>query len=91
MKTLLILILIAAVIGGGVWIATKYFGAFSDTDKDGIPDKVEDTYAKGKAAVKETKRRARNVKKELGDVVDQAKDVVDAAKGGSRRGRKPKS
>ena len=91
MKTLFIIILILAAIAGGVWVATKYFGLFSDSDKDGIPDEVEETVAKGKAVVEETKRRARRVKEELGDVVDQAKDVVEAAKGSTRRGRKPKA
>ena len=42
MKTILVIILVLAVIAGGVWVATKYFGLFSDADKDGIPDEVED-------------------------------------------------
>jgi len=89
MKTILVIILIAAVIAGGIYVATKYFGVFTDNDKDGIPDKVEDTAA-------EVKKRARRVKEELKDVADAAKDVanqagdvVKAAKGGPRRGRKP--
>jgi hypothetical protein len=98
MKTLFIIILVAALIAGAIWVATKYFGLFSDSDKDGIPDEVEDAVAKGKAVVKETKRRAKLVKQELGDVadsakdvIDQTKDVLDAAKGKPRRGRKPKA
>jgi hypothetical protein len=90
MKTILVIILVAAVIAGAIWVATKYFGLFSDKDKDGIPDKVED-------AVDEVKTRAKRVKEELKDVVDsakdvvaQSKDVVDAAKGGTRKGRKPR-
>lgn len=89
MNTILVIIGIVVIAGGGVWVATKYFGAFSDVDKDGIPDKVEDT-------AKEVKRRARRVKEELKDVKDAAKDVIDqvgdvagAAKGKPRKGRKP--
>ena len=50
-----------------------------------------------KFAAKEVKRRAKNVKKELGDVVEAAKevgnqlgDVGAAAKGKKRQGRKKK-
>jgi len=91
MKTILVIILVAAVVAGAIWVATKYFGLFSDADKDGIPDKVEETAA-------EVKDRARRVKEELKDVADAAKDVVaqagdvvDAAKGGTRKGRKPRA
>ena len=65
-------------------------GKINDRDGDLIPDEVEDT-------VKEVKRRAKNVKKELKDVgvaaknlASQSKDVIDAAKGKKRKGRKPK-
>lgn len=102
MKTILVIILVAAVVAGAIWVATKYFGLFSDADKDGIPDEVEEKVEEAKTAVKKTttevKRRARRVKEELKDVADAAKDVVeqagdvvDAAKGGSRKGRKPRS
>ena len=91
MKTFLIIIAVLALIGGVIWVSTKYFGLFSDQDKDGIPDEVEDT-------VKEVKRRAKRVKEELKDVKDAAKDVADqvgdiagAVKGKPRKGRKPKS
>ena len=92
MKTIFIIVLVLAVIAGAVWVGTKFFGLAKDEDKDGIPDKVEDT-------AKEVKRRAQRVKEELKDVADAAKDVVaqagdvvDAAKGGStRKGRKPAS
>ena len=64
---------------------------FTDKDKDGIPDEVEDS-------VKEVKRRAKRVKEELKDVVEAAKDVVDqagdigsAVKGKPRKGRKPRA
>lgn len=91
MKTILIIVLVVAVVAGAVWVGTKFFGLAKDEDKDGIPDKVEDT-------AKEVKRRAKRVKEELRDVADAAKDVVeqagdvvDAAKGGTtRRGRKPR-
>jgi len=96
MKTILVIILVAAVVAGAIWVATKYFGLFSDSDKDGIPDKVEDAVEDVKATAKEAKRRAKRVKEELKDVADAAKDVVNqagdvvrAAKGGPRRGRKP--
>lgn len=89
MKTILVILLIVAVIAGGIYVATKYFGLFTDKDKDGIPDEVED-------AVKDVKVRAKRVKEELKDVaaaakevVAQAGDVVDAAKKAPRRGRKP--
>jgi len=90
MKTILVILLIAAVVAAGIYVATKYFGLFSDKDKDGIPDKVEDTAA-------EVKKRAQRVKEELKDVADAAKDVVsqagdvvEAVKGGPRKGRKPR-
>ena len=91
MKTFLIIIAVLALIGGAIWVGTKYFGLFSDEDKDGIPDEVEDT-------AKEVKRRAKRVKEELKDVVEAAKDVADqagdigaAVKGKPRKGRKPRA
>lgn len=91
MKTILIIVLVLAVVAGAVWVGTKYFGLTKDEDKDGIPDKVEDT-------AKEVKRRAKRVKEELKDVGDAVKDVVeqvgdikDAAKGKPRKGRKPRA
>lgn len=91
MKTILIIVLVLAVVAGAVFVGTKYFGLTKDEDKDGIPDKVEDT-------AKEVKRRAKRVKEELKDVGDAVKDVVeqvgdikDAAKGKPRKGRKPRA
>ena len=91
MKTILIIVLVVAVVAGAVWVGTKFFGLAKDEDKDGIPDKVEDT-------AKEVKRRAKRVKEELKDVADAAKDVVeqagdikDAVKGKPRKGRKPRA
>ena len=96
MKTTLIIILIAAVIAGAIWTATKYFGLFKDQDKDGIPDAVEDAVKKGKATANEIKVRVNRVKQELKDVADAAKevgnqagDVIHAVKGKPRPGRKP--
>ena len=100
MKTILIILAIAAVVAGGVYIATKFFKKFKDEDNDGIPDviedKVEEVKVKAKKTVNTVKTRAKRVKEELGDVsdtlrdvVDQSKDVVNAAKGGARKGRKP--
>jgi len=101
MKTILVIILVAAIIAGAIWVATKYFGLFSDADKDGIPDEVEEKVEKATTAVKNTakevKYRAKRVKEELGDIGDAAKelanqvgDVAKAAKGKPRTGRKAK-
>ena len=91
MKTIAIIILVLALVAGAVWVGTKFFGLAKDEDKDGIPDKIEDT-------AKEVKRRAKRVKEELGDIADAAKDVIDqagdigqAVKGKPRKGRKPKA
>ena len=53
---------------------------------------------KAEAALKETKSRLYEMKKELIDVknalknaASQSKDVIDAAKGKKRKGRKPKN
>jgi len=102
MKTILVIILVLAIVAGASWVSTKYFGLFSDADKDGIPDEVEDTVEDVTEAVKKTtkevKRRAKRVKEELSDVADAAKDVAEqvgdvaqAVKGKPRKGRKPKS
>jgi len=101
MNTTLVIILGLAVIAGAIWVSTKYFGLFADTDKDGIPDEVEETVEEVTTAVKNTtkevKRRAKRVKEEIGDVVDAAKDVAEqvgdvaqAVKGKPRKGRKPR-
>ena len=93
MKTILIILLILAAVAGAVWVGTKFFGLTKDTDGDGIPDEVEDAIDDAKATVKEIKTRAKNVKKELGDVVSAIKgkptkanlnrltkqDLIDAA------------
>lgn len=102
MKTILVISLIVAAAAGAIWVATKYFGLFTDADKDGIPDEVEEKVADARRAVEKTttevKRRARRVKEELKDVADAAKDIVDqagdvaeAVKGKPRKGRKPRS
>jgi len=100
MKTILIILTIAAVVTIGVFIATKFFKKFRDDDNDGIPDVVEEKVAEVKNDVNKTvnavKTRVKRVKEELGDVsnalsevVSQSKDVVSAVKGGARKGRKP--
>lgn len=99
MSTTLIVLLILGVATVGVFVATKFFGAFKDEDKNGIPDKVEEKVEEVKEVVVEVKKRAKKVVKEAGDVakaakevVKQSKDVVKAAsnKTGNRKGRKPK-
>ena len=86
-----------------VGIAVYYFGFYkrgkiNDKEGDFIPYEIEDAVEDVKEVVKETKRRAKAVGKELKDVasaakevIDQAGDVASAAKGKSRRGRKPKT
>ena len=92
MLKIISLVILVLVIG----IIVYYFGFYkrgkiNDKDGDYIPDEIEDT-------IKETKRRAKAIKKELKDVAvatkevaNQAGDVIDAAKGKKRRGRKPKA
>jgi hypothetical protein len=92
MLKIISLVILVLVIG----IIVYYFGFYkrgkiNDRDGDYIPDEIEDT-------IKETKRRAKAIKKELKDVAvatkevaNQAGDVIDAAKGKKRRGRKPKA
>ena len=55
MKLFLIILAVVAVGAAVVWIGTKFFGLTKGEDKDGIPDKVEDT-------AKEVKRRPKRVK-----------------------------
>ena len=93
------LIVVLLVIGAAVYYFGFYKrGKINDRDGDLIPDEVEDAVEDVKAVVKETKKRAKAVGKELKDVADatkeiinQAGDVAAAAKGKPRRGRKPKS
>ena len=92
MLKIISLVILVLVIG----IIVYYFGFYkrgkiNDSDGDYIPDEIEDT-------IKETKLRAKAIKKELKDVAvatkevaNQAGDVIDAAKGKKRRGRKPKA
>jgi len=68
MKTLLIVLLVLAVVAGAVYIATKYFKAFTDLDKDGIPDVVEDKYEDAKEFVEKAKEKVQ-------DVVEEVKDL----------------
>jgi|TARA_R100001224_G_scaffold37694_1_gene21469 prefoldin subunit 5 len=87
-----ILFIVLLILVAGVVYYFEFYkkGKINDKDGDYIPDEVED-------AVKEVKRRAKNVKNELKDVAaaakelsNQAGDVVQAAKGGKRKGRKPR-
>ena len=93
---IIIYILAALAIAVGVLVYLQKTGKVKDTDGDLIPDVVEEKIEKAEKVVKETKRRAKRVKEELGDVVEAAKelgnqleDVASAAKGKSRKGRKP--
>ena len=88
MNTLFIILGLLLLVGAGGFILTK-LGIFTDDDKDGIPDSVEDFAA-------ETSRRAKRVKEELSDVGKSMKevgsqlgDVSKAARGEKRKGRKP--
>jgi regulator of replication initiation timing len=83
----LTILLIIALIAVGVFVATKYFGAFTDKDKNGIPDHLEEKVAEVKVKVSEvkqdvqevvaeTKLRVQKVKQEASDVVKAAKEVV---------------
>lgn len=87
MKTILVILALAAVVVGVVVYLIKK-GKIADTDGDFIPDVVEDAVDDVKEFaedVKETaveiKKRAKAVKEELKDVVEEAKDVADALKG----------
>ena len=98
MKTILIILFVAASFSLAVYIATKYFKKFKDVDGDGIPDAVEEKVEEVKVVAKEVKKRAKRVVEESKDVavaakevVKQSKDVVGAAKGKPRAGRKPKA
>jgi gas vesicle protein len=90
MITVFLSVLIALLVLG-LFIATKYFGVFTDKDKDGIPDileeKVEDVKTKivetrnnVKETVGEVKQRVKRVKQEVSDVAKAAKEVVKQSK-----------
>jgi len=91
MKLFLIILAVVAVGAAVVWIGTKFFGLTKDEDKDGIPDKVEDTAKEVKRRAKRVKEEVKDVVEELKDVVEQTKDIKGAVKGKPRRGRKPKA
>lgn len=86
--TLIILIVLGLVVAG--FLATK-LGMFTDKDKDGIPDKLEEKAVEVKVklsevkqeaqeVVAEVKERVKRVKQEAGDVAKAAKEVVKQAK-----------
>lgn len=87
MKTILVILVVAALIAGiTVYLIKK--GKVADSDGDYIPDAVEDAvedvkeFAEDvKETAKEVKRRAKNAKKELDDVINEARDVADALAG----------
>jgi Na+-transporting NADH:ubiquinone oxidoreductase subunit NqrC len=101
MTTFLIILVLSLIIG--LFVATKYFGVFTDKDKNGIPDKLEEkveevktkiteTTNDVKEAVVEVKERVKRVKQEVADVAKAAKEVVkqskDVAKAASGETRK---
>jgi len=99
MNTTLIVLSILAVASIGVFVATKFFGAFKDEDKNGIPDKLEEKVEDVKEVVVEVKKRAKKVAEEVKDVAKAAKEVVKQSKDvvkvvtektPARKGRKPK-
>ena len=99
--TTILIILGVLVIGAGVVYFGIKAGKIKDSDGDYIPDEVEEKVEDVKEAVQKTttkvKRRAKRIKEELkdvkdaiGNVGDQIGDVAEAAKGGPRKGRKPR-
>ena len=97
MSTFLIILGVVAVLAAVVIILQKT-GKIKDADGDLIPDAVEEKVEQVKEVAKEVKVRAKRVAQESKDVVKavkevakQSKDVVDAAKGGPRKGRKPRA
>lgn len=75
MKTLLIVLLVLAVAAGAVYVATKYFKAFKDLDKDGIPDVVEDKYEDVKNVIEDAKEIIEKAKAKVGGIVEEVKDL----------------
>jgi len=99
--TTILIILGVLVIGAGVVYFGIKAGKIKDSDGDYIPDEVEEKVEDVKEAIQETttkvKKRAKRIKEELKDVKaavknvgDQLGDVAEAAKGGPRKGRKPR-
>lgn len=84
MKTILIILALAAVGAGVIYFLIKK-GKIKDADGDFIPDVVEDKVDEVKEKVAKTtkavKTRVKSVKAEVKDVVDEVKDVVSAIKG----------
>lgn len=89
--TVLTIIIIIALVAAGVFVATKYFGLFTDKDNNGIPDKLEEKVEEVKVkatqikadveeTVVEVKQRVKKVKEEAADVVKAAKEVAKQAK-----------
>ncbi len=99
MNTTLVVLSILAVASIGVFVATKFFGAFKDEDKDGIPDKLEEKVEDAKEVVVVFKNKTKRVAEETKDVIKAAKEVVKQSKDvvkvvtektPTKKGRKPK-
>jgi F0F1-type ATP synthase membrane subunit b/b' len=96
MNTLLFFIGAIILLFALIYIATKYFGLYTDINNNGIPDKIEkkikDISTEAKDRASKVKVEIKDVGKALKQVSKQSNDVIKAAtkKTGNRRGRKPK-
>lgn len=96
MDTILIIIGLL-VLGAGVTIYFIKKQKIKDTNKNYIPDVIEDKIEETKETISEARKRAKRVKEEIKDVVEdvkhavnQSKDIIAAVKGKKRKGRKSK-
>jgi gas vesicle protein len=84
MKTILVILALAAVGAGVIYFLIKK-GKIKDEDGDFIPDVIEDKVDEVKTKVNKkvtaVKTKVKSVKAEVKDVVEEVKDVVSAIKG----------
>mgnify|MGYP003646043260 FL=1 len=71
-----------------IYVIFLYKGKIKDTDKDFIPDVIEESITDVNKRISRVKDEMKDVKKAAKDLVDQIGDVPKAA--GKRKGRKPK-
>ena len=77
----------------GVFVATKFFGAFKDNDKNGVPDVVEDKIEEVKVKAEEVKAKVKKVKKTAEKVVKAVKKATKDEKPATKKAKttaKPK-